>query len=418
MTALRDAAAAESVSAPLHDRAAAETYIASVCFKHGPPRLVGVELEWTVHDARDPRSALDLTRLAAALGAHAPVTVNPDSPNLPLPHGSLVTVEPGGQVEISAPPHSSLADLISTVSSDATAITDLLADHGLTLGRRGLDQARAVNRLLDTPRYAAMECAFARHGTDGITWMCASAGLQVCVDAGEPDRVAARWAALHSLGPVLSALFANSGQRRGGRSTWVSGRMRTMFGADPIRNRPSAVTSDPAAWWARKALDSPVMCVRTPTGDWTPAVRMSFAEWIDGAAPTKPTADDLDYHLSTLFPPVRPRGYLEVRYLDAQDGDGWIVPSVLLAGLMADETTVDATLAATEPAAGRWLHAARYGLADARIAASGKALVELAERVLASDTRVGADIGPALASTVVEEVAERIETGNVGGDCS
>jgi glutamate--cysteine ligase len=145
---------------------------------------------------------------------------------------------------------------------------------------------------------------------------------------------------------------------------------------------------------------------------------MSFAEWIDGAAPTKPTADDLDYHLSTLFPPVRPRGYLEVRYLDAQDGDGWITPSVLLAGLMADETTVDATLAATEPAAGRWLHAARYGLADARIAASGKALVELAERVLASDTRVGADIGPALASTVVEEVAERIETGNVGGDGS
>lgn len=371
-----------------------------------------------MHDAREPRRPLDLARLSAALGAHAPTTVNPDSPNQPLPHGSLVTVEPGGQVEISAPPHISLADLITTVSSDATVIADRLADHGLTLGRHGLDQSRAVHRLLDTPRYAAMAGAFACHGTDGLAWMCASAGLQVCVDAGEPDRVAARWAALHSLGPVLSALFANSGQRRGGRSNWVSGRLRTMFGADPVRNRPCAVTDDPAGWWARKALDAPVMCVRTTDGDWTPPVPMSFAEWIDGAIPTKPTADDLDYHLSTLFPPVRPRGYLEVRYLDAQDGDGWVVPAVLLAALMADETTVAATLAATEPATGRWLHAARYGLAEARIAAAARDVVALAERVLASDTRVAADIGSELASSVVDELAERIETGNVGGNGS
>jgi glutamate--cysteine ligase len=411
MTALRDSAAAASVAAPLHDRAAAETYVASVCFKHGPPRLVGVELEWTVHEARDPHAPLELRRLAAALGAHAPNTVNPNSPNLPLPHGSLVTVEPGGQVEISAPPQHSLADLVTHVAADASAIGEILADRGLVLGRYGMDQNRGVERLLDTPRYAAMASAFASHGQDGLAWMCTTAGLQVCLDAGQPDRVASRWAALHALGPVLSALFANSGQRRGGCSTWVSGRMRTMFGADPVRNRPAAVTDDPAGWWARRVLDAPVMCVRTDQGNWTPPVPMSFAEWIDGAIPTGPTEDDLDYHLSTLFPPVRPRGYLEVRYLDTQDGDGWVVPSVLLAALMADEAAVDAVLAATEPAAGRWLHAARYGLADDRIAAAGRALVELAERVLAADTPVGADVGPVLAATVVETLAERIGTG-------
>ncbi|HKN97704.1 MAG TPA: glutamate-cysteine ligase family protein [Pseudonocardiaceae bacterium] len=415
MTALRDTATAEHVSAPLHDRAAAETYVASVCFKHGPPRLVGVELEWTVHDARDPHAPLELARLAAALGAHAPHTVNPDSPNLPMPRGSLVTVEPGGQVEISAPPHGSLTDLITTVTEDATTVGALLAEHGLVLGRCGLDQGRAVRRLLDTPRYAAMASAFAAHGTDGLAWMCASAGLQVCVDVGQRDQVADRWAALHALGPVLSALFANSGQRRGTSSIWVSGRMRTMFGADPVRNRPAAVTADPAAYWARKALDAPVMCVRSDAGNWTPPVHMTFAEWIDGAIPVRPTEDDLDYHLSTLFPPVRPRGYLEVRYLDAQDGDGWIVPAVLLAGLMADEPTVDAVLAATEPAAGRWLHAARYGMADNRIARAAKSVAALAERALGKDTRVGADIGPVLADSVHRRVVELIETG-LGGE--
>jgi glutamate--cysteine ligase len=416
MTALRDTATAEHVSAPLHDRAAAETYVASVCFKHGPPRLIGVELEWTVHHAHDPHAPLELERLAAALGAHAPRTVHPDSPNLPMPHGSLVTVEPGGQVEISAPPQSSLIDLINAVTADATAVGTLLAEHGLVLGRRGLDQGRAVHRLLDTPRYAAMANAFAAHGTDGLAWMCASAGLQVCVDAGEREMVAGRWAALHALGPVLSALFANSGQQRGAGSRWVSGRMRTMFGADPVRNRPSAVPADPAAYWARKALDAPVLCVRSQSGNWAPPVRMSFAEWIDGAIPVRPTVDDLDYHLSTLFPPVRPRGYLEVRYLDTQAGANWIAPAVLLAGLMADETTVDAVLAATEPAAGRWLHAARYGLADRRIAQASRAVAALAEQALGTDTKLGADIGPELADSVHRRVAELIERG-VGGDC-
>jgi glutamate--cysteine ligase len=420
MTALRDKAAAEAVSAALHDRAAAETYVASVCFKHGPPRLVGVELEWTVHDALDPHAPLELPRLAAALGAHAPSTVNPDSPNLPMPQGSLVTVEPGGQVEISAPPHSSLADLISAVSGDAAAVADLLAERGLLLGRYGLDQGREVHRLLDTPRYAAMATAFSSYGPDGLAWMCASAGLQVCLDAGQPDRVAGRWAALHALGPVLSALFANSGQQRGPCENWVSGRMRTMFRTDPVRNRPSAATADPAAWWAKRVLDAPVMCVRRPDGCWDPPGRVTFADWIDGAIEVPPTEDDLDYHMSTLFPPVRPRGYLEVRYLDAQDGDDWITPSVLLTGLMADEATVDAVLAATEPAAGRWLHAARYGLADRRIAEASRAVVELADSALAGATRIGADIGPAMAATVIGQLAERIETGvgaSVGGVC-
>jgi glutamate--cysteine ligase len=110
VTALRN----QPAPARFADRAEAEAYVASVCFKHGPPKLFGVELEWTVHHAEDPVQKLDKNRLAAALGEHAPPTLVPDSPQRPLPSGTPLTVEPGGQVEISTPPCTSLPDLFET----------------------------------------------------------------------------------------------------------------------------------------------------------------------------------------------------------------------------------------------------------------------------------------------------------------
>src|SRR3981189_1979958 len=85
----------------LHDVAEAEGYIASICFKTGPPALVGAELEWTVHDMADPGAPLDPALLRPTLGPHAPPSLTPDGPHQSLPYGSVVTLEPGGQVEIS-----------------------------------------------------------------------------------------------------------------------------------------------------------------------------------------------------------------------------------------------------------------------------------------------------------------------------
>jgi glutamate--cysteine ligase len=417
MITLRDKYA-EGPVVPLHNRAVAETYVASVCFKHGPPRLVGVELEWTVHHAHDPRQEIDLRRLGDALGPHAPDTLRPESPQLPLPGGGMVTVEPGGQVEISSPPDHSLAAVITSVSADTVVLAELLGSAGMVLGEQAIDAHRTPRRLLETPRYAAMEKAFAPRGPDGIAWMCGSAGLQVCLDAGEPGRVAHRWAALHALGPVLSALFANSTAGTGRYGAWSSSRMGVMFGADPERTRPpvsaAKLTVDPAAAWASYALDLPVICVRRPGASWDPPADITFADWIDGALPERPTTDDLDYHLTTLFPPVRPHGYLEVRYLDAQRGDGWIVPAVLLAALMADERVVDEVLDAAAPAGGRWLPAARAGLADPGVAEAAMAIVALGERALADPgNTIAADIGADLAALVTRRLHARLSGGDV-----
>ncbi|HEX2134036.1 MAG TPA: glutamate-cysteine ligase family protein [Actinophytocola sp.] len=383
----------ESARRRLRDRVEAEAYVASVCFKHGPPRLTGVELEWIVHHADDPRRPLDARRLAAVLGPHAPHTLNPESPAVPLPAGSPLSLEPGGQVEISALPQPSLRRLVDAVQADLAYLTGLLSDAGLVLGDRATDRHRPPRRLLNTPRYTAMERVFEPIGPHGLTMMCATAGLQVCLDTGQPDAAAARWTAVSALGPVLVAAFANS---PGGG--WASARMRAVLGTDPPRTAPSRLVDDPAADWARRVLDTPVLCVQGDADRWaTPGV--SFADWLAGALPDAPTTDDLDYHLSTMFPPVRPHGYLEVRYLDAQPGDAWFTPVALLAALLSTPRTVDAVLDACLPVGDRWLPAARDGLADRPLAAAAAAVLDLGARALP-----GLDLGPDLTEIVLADL--------------
>lgn len=366
----------------LSDRVEAEAYVASVCFKHGPPRLTGVELEWIVHHQDDPRRPLDADRLIAALGPYAPRTLNKDSPQLPLPAGSPLTMEPGGQVEISALPQPTLTELFGAVAADLTFLSELLSTAGFVLGDTATDQHRAPRRLLDTPRYAAMEQVFAPIGPHGLTMMCATAGLQVCLDVGESDTLASRWTAVTALGPVLVAAFANSPTLEGRTTGWASARMRAVLGTDPPRSSPSAIVADPVADWARRVVDTPVLCVRGNGDRWATPAGMSFADWVGGARRDRPTTDDLDYHLTTMFPPVRPHGYLEVRYLDAQRGDSWVTPVALLAALLSTPRTVDAVLDACLPVGDRWLPAARDGLADRALATAAAEVLDLGARAL------------------------------------
>jgi len=397
----------------LRDRERAEAYVASVCFKHGPPRYVGAEIEWTVHHAQDRCQPLDQEVLARALGPHAPATLRPDSPNLPLRGGSPVTVEPGGQVEISTPPKTTTADLLTTVSADIAQLQGLLEAEGLELGTTGTDPYRSPRRVLDTPRYAAMNSRYDRLGPDGVAMMCSTAGLQVCLDTGEAGQVANRWNALHALGPALLAAFANSTGLAGKPTGWASARTRVVLGAEPARSSPGETGDDPAGRWARRVLDTPMICFRHGGDSWDVPGDITFADWIAGALPGVPTTEDLDYHLSTMFTPVRPRGYFEVRYLDSQPPDDWSPAVALLIALFSADDVVDAALDAAAPAAGRWLPAARHGLADRQVAAAAAAALELGLRNM---HRLG--LPPELSGPVIDSLDRRraTATAKLGGN--
>ncbi|MET8448053.1 ergothioneine biosynthesis glutamate--cysteine ligase EgtA [Streptomyces sp. NPDC005209] len=346
-----------------------EALVRGICFKTGPPRCLGVEVEWLVHELRRPQLSVTPERLEAAYAALRTV-----------PLESALTVEPGGQLELSSPPAASLMECIGTVSADLDAVRAVLAEDGLGLVGFGHDPWHAPRRFLRRPRYDAMETCLDRTGTAGRHMMCSSASVQVCVDAGheEPGPLGhgRRWWLAHQLGPVLVAAFANSplvGHRPTG---WRSTRQLHWTEIGPDRAGAPPLNGDPRGAWARHVLDAPVMCVRRDDGAWDVPEGLTLREWTRSGVPRPPTREDVDYHLTTLFPPVRPRGHLELRMIDAQPGDdGWIVPLAVTAALFDDPEAAETAYRTVKPLTERalnlpaphnplWIDAARDGLGD------------------------------------------------------
>ena len=410
----------------------AEAHVHGICFKTGPPERVGVELEWLVRDRHDPALPLPAERIMRAVdGLTGP------GARAVLPGGGALTTEPGGQLEVSSAPATSLGGCVTAAGQDLAALRDAVHTAGLRLAGDGLDPIRPPRRILDLPRYAAMEEFFDRRGPWGRVMMCNTASVQVCLDAGSenggPDGYRSRWRLVHAIGPVLVAAFANSPLRRGRPSGWRSTRQAVWWRLDPGRTRapsgaepaaglgrggpagPGGPGIDPRDAWTAYALDAELMCIRRDgESAWTAPRGLTFRAWLRGAGERRPTADDLSYHLSTLFPPVRPHGHLELRMIDAQPADGWIVPTAVAAALLDDPKAADAALAAAEPvwdrcgpgAAGHpesspWLRAARHGPADAALGRASRACFEAADEALG---RAGA---PAEVRAAVAAFAER-----------
>ncbi|MGW3592309.1 ergothioneine biosynthesis glutamate--cysteine ligase EgtA [Streptomyces fungicidicus] len=362
-----------------------EALVRGICFKTGPPRRLGVEVEWLVHELRDPRLPVSPERLEAVYAALRTV-----------PLRSALTVEPGGQLELSSPPAASLMECVGTVSADLDAVRAVLRRDGLAIVGLGHDPWHTPRRFLRAPRYDAMEACLDRTGPAGRAMMCTSASVQVCLDAGyeEPGPLGhvRRWWLAHQLGAVLVAAFANS-PIAGGRPTgWLSTRQLRWAQIGTGRAGGPVLDADPRGAWARHVLDSPVMCVRRDDGPWHVPDGLTFREWT--RSPRPPTRDDLDYHATTLFPPVRPRGHLELRMIDAQPGDdGWIVPLAVAAALFDDPEAAETAYRAVKPLAERahgmpaphnplWRDAARVGLAEPELREVAAACFAAALRAL------------------------------------
>ena len=105
-------------------------------------------------------------------------------------------------------------------------------------------------------------------------------------------------------------------------------------------------------------MDAQVMLIRT--GRRRVRARcgtpLTFGEWVDHGHPLGfPTLDDLDYHLTTLFPPVRPRGWLELRMVDSLPQPWWRVPVAVAAALVYDAEAGEAAAQAAWDTADLWV---------------------------------------------------------------
>ena len=206
---------------------------------------LGIELEYLTCPAEDPSAQVSYAALCAATRTAAP-----------LPRGSRLSFEPGGQVEVSSLPKRGIAAAHEAVAHDLDVVRSALAVEGIAILPFGLDPVRCRERVVRNTRYDAMERYFDAQGGAGRTMMCGTASVQVNVDLGGNGSAGSRWALAHAAGPTLAAAFANSpvvaGRRTRlrigaprdlGRRRSQSHRARFLFEREPlIRARRGSVT--------------------------------------------------------------------------------------------------------------------------------------------------------------------------------
>jgi glutamate--cysteine ligase len=338
------------------------------------PFGLGVELEWLTsqggreHRLAEPQAA----SLIAGLS--------------PLPHGGRLTVEPGGQLELSTAPFRTVDELCRAASAELALLDTACHDQRVELIALGADPVRVPERVTVAPRYQAMEQYFDQLGPAGRTMMCNTAAIQVNVGLGRPDQVERRWTLANHLGPTLIACFANSPFAGGLPSGWQSSRLRAWWALDPSRSAPVRCDLAPVDAWAAYALDARVMLMQVGDHRCEPIIEpLTFGAWLtDGHELGWPTVDDLAYHLTTLFPPVRPKGWLELRMFDALPNPLWKVAVAVTCALLttvAAADDVDRAIAGTEDL---WVDAAQLGLGHPELARSAREVFGLARQVLAS----------------------------------
>ncbi|MDQ4089067.1 MAG: ergothioneine biosynthesis glutamate--cysteine ligase EgtA [Actinomycetota bacterium] len=365
----------------------------------GLPGRVGVELELLTMVAGDRSRRPAPHDLLAALDG------------LEVPGGGRITVEPGGQVELSSAPHAGPAAAIEATTAGLTFLQGALAAAGIGTEATGLDPVRRNGRLISTPRYDAMEAYFDGDGGAGLAMMCGTASIQVNLDLGDAAHMVRRWRVAHALGPVLVAAFANSPVACGAPTGARSSRQQIWAVLDPTRSAPAVSVLPPVDAWARYALAAQVMLVR---GDRFRAVRhsLSFAQWMaEGDDAGYPTIDDFAYHLTTLFPPVRPKGWLELRMIDALPAPWWQVAVAVTTALLDDPEAFAVAERTCGPVAGCWAEAAALGLSHPGLASAARTCFAAALDAL---PRLG--VGPDTIGATVAYVDRYVDCGRAPAD--
>jgi glutamate--cysteine ligase len=377
---------------------AAAQNIIDGCLSDGPLGRVGLEIEAHCYDPVEPRRRPTWDEITHVIDS------------LPgLPGGSAVSVEPGGAVELSGPPADGVLPAIEAMTADQAVLRAAFAGAGLGLVLLGADPLRPAKRVNPGGRYRAMERFFTASGSGvaGAAMMTSTASVQVNLDAGPQAGWAARVRLAHALGPTMIAIAANSPLLGGEFSGWLSTRQRVWGQLDSARCGPILTVSgdDPGTDWARYALKAPVMLFHNPSdGTAVPVAHyLPFADWADGReflGGRRPVGYDLEYHLTTLFPPVRPRQWLEIRYLDSVPNAIWPAVVFVLVTLLDDPIAADYAAETVEPVATAWDTAARIGLNDRRLYAAANRCVAIA-----------AERAPAQLTDAMQRLVEMVERG-------
>ena len=346
------------------------------------PRAIGLELELIpLHKSthapalatRSERTSTAevLSRLGERLGWQEQSNDN-DPPSWNLEDGARISFEPGGQIEISTAPQPTASQLIDSTQSLVAVLRNAMSQEGIELLARGVDPYNDVKDVplqLNRDRYARMTRYFDSIGPSGVRMMRQTAALQINLERGtEPKE---RWRLLNSLAPIIVALFASSRRYAGKPTEWVSYRAQLWRTLDPTRTGIIYDDSGHIERYLAFALDAVAM----RSGDGGIGYR-PFREWmVDPVV----DSDEWLFHLSTLFPEVRPKEFFELRSADTIEPDALAAPVVFVTGLVYDEESASRAIELTRAPTEKLLErGGRLGLSDPEIRRIASRLVVLA----------------------------------------
>jgi glutamate--cysteine ligase len=261
-----------------------------------------------------------------------------------------ISLEPAGQLELSGAP---LQDLHQSCAESGRHLEQVKAvGDRLGLGFLGLgmwpDKARADLPIMPKGRYAIMLRHMPRVGNLGLDMMLRTCTIQVNLDYSSEADMVKKFRVGLALQPVATALFANSPFTDGKPNGYKSFRSHIWEDTDPARTGMLPFVFDDGFGYERYcdyALDVPMYFVFRD-GEYIDAAGQSFRDFLDGKLPDlpgeKPTLADWTDHLSTAFPEVRLKSFLEMR---GADGGRWgricALPA-LWVGLTYSQTALDA----------------------------------------------------------------------------
>jgi glutamate--cysteine ligase len=307
--------------------------------------------------------------------------------------GGAISVEPGGQFELSGAPLENLHQTCVEANGHLAQVREVAEAMGV--GFLGLGVApvwsHADMPAMPKQRYRIMTRHMPKVGTRGLAMMYRTTTIQVNLDfADEADMVRKMRVGL-ALQPVATALFANSPFMDGKPNGLLSNRAAIWHDVDLARSGPIPFVFEEGFGYERYvewALGVPMYFVKR--GDsYIDATAGTFADFMAGRLPAlpgeRPTMGDWVNHLSTLFPEVRLKRFIEMR---GADGGPWNRICALPAfwvGLLYDSGVLeqaDALISdfSAEDRRHLWLEVPRTALATT---VKGRSVAELARDVLA-----------------------------------
>jgi glutamate--cysteine ligase len=284
------------------------------------------------------------------------------------PRGGTISLEPGGQLELSGAPLETAHQTNEEIRQHLVEVGEVGSQFGIGFLGIGFSPkwSLAETPVMPKERYRIMKRYMPKRGKHGLDMMFRTATVQVNMDfASEADMVAKLRVGL-ALQPVATALFANSPFADGKPNGFQSYRAEMWRDTDPDRTGLLPFAFEPGMGFERYidyALVVPMYFVYRD-GHYIDVAGASFRDFMAGqlkALPgVRPTLDDWADHLTTLFPDVRLKRYLEMRGSDAGSFRALSALPAFWTGLLYDQEALDDAVALIAD----WTEDEREGLRD------------------------------------------------------